>query len=222
MTITTAQIRGARGILGWSQSDLSERTGISATSIGAIENGSSTPRESSLIKIRTAFETGGIEFIGREGVKVRTGDVRTYKGRSGFWQFYQDIYETLLKKPGEVLVSNVDERDFEKWLGEDNRRTHVERMQKISGVSYKIIIKEGDDYYLATDDYAKYKWLPKSHFTSVPFYVYGDKLAIMLFDNEPTVITISYPAIAQAYRVQFETLWALSQTPPKYKKVEGL
>ena len=63
MSITTAQIRGARGILNWSQQDLAQRTGISATSIGAIENGQTTPRASTLETIRATFERNSIELF---------------------------------------------------------------------------------------------------------------------------------------------------------------
>lgn len=222
MSITTAQIRGARGILNWSQGELAERTGISATSIGSIENGQSTPRANTLQTIQKAFEDAGIEFIGQEGVRQKTGDVRVLKGRQGFWDFYQDIYETLRKNPGEVLVSNVNEREFEKWLDADKIETHRIRMKEVNDVRYKILIREEDTYYLATPDYAIYRWTPKEHFSSVPFYVYGKKLAILLFEIEPTVIIIDYPAVAEAYRMQFSAIWENAIIPPsKTAKLAG-
>jgi len=216
MSITTAQIRGARGILNWSQTELAQRTGISATSIGSIENGQSTPRANTMQTIQKAFEDAGLEFIGREGVRQKTGDVRVLKGRQGFWEFYQDVHDTLSKSPGEVLVSNVNEREFEKWLGPENVKTHVARMKDVNGVSYQIMVREEDHYYLATPDYAEYRWTPKEHFSSVPFYVYGKKLAILLFDTEPTVIIIDYPAVAEAYRMQFSAIWSVAIMPPDY------
>ncbi|MCB9989665.1 MAG: helix-turn-helix transcriptional regulator [Rhodospirillales bacterium] len=211
MTITTAQIRGARGILNWSQNDLAERTGISATSIGAIENGSTTPRANTIMTIQKAFEDGGIEFIGTTGLRLRTGDVRVLSGKQGFFEFYDDIYETLRKHPGNVFVSNVDENEFLKW-GSDILEPHTERMKELNDIHYKILIKEGDHNYVASS-YAEYRWLPKEQFSSVPFYVYGDKLAILLFSDTPTVIVLAYAAVAEAYRVQFETIWKTAITP---------
>jgi len=210
MSITTAQIRGARGILNWSQQDLAQRTGISATSIGSIENGQTTPRESTLQTIRKTLENSGIEFIGLDGVRQRSGDVVIFQGRTGFWDFYEDIYSTVKDNPGEILVSNADERLFEKWLDADNLEKHVTRMRNTKGLSYKILVKEGDTHVLATPDYAQYRWMPKDQFASVPFYVYGKKLAILLFAAEPTVILIKYPAVAEAYRSQFEGMWKTS------------
>ncbi len=205
MAITTAQIRGARGILNWSQSDLSERTGISATSIGAIENGSTTPRASTITTIQKAFEDGGIEFIGLEGMRLKSGDVRVFKGQQGLIDFYDDIYDTIKDFSGDILVSNVDERLFVKALG-DYAAIHIERIKELKDLRYKILIREGDDYTPASG-YAEYKRIPKELFASVPFYVYKNKLAIMLFDGEVTVIVLEYSAIAHAYRVQFADMW---------------
>ncbi|MCS5595812.1 MAG: helix-turn-helix transcriptional regulator [Pseudomonadota bacterium] len=207
MTITAAQIRGARGLLNWSQADLSDRTGISATSIGSIENGTTTPRESTIANIKATFEYGGIEFVGLEGVKIRSGDVRVFTGRNGLISFYDTIYETLKTSENKnVVVSNVNERDFIRWLG-DYAKTHINRMESIEGLNFRILIRENDDY-MPGDSYAEYKRLPSDLFASVPFYAFGEKLAIMLFENEPTVIVMNYPAINAAYRIQFEDMWA--------------
>ena len=206
LSIVAAQIRGARGLLNWSQADLSERTGISATSIGSIENGSTSPRESTIANIKSTFEYGGIEFVGLEGVKVRSGEVRVFTGRNGLISFYDTIFETLRGSDNkDIVVSNVNERDFVRWLG-DYSKTHIERMQSIKGLNFKILIRENDDY-MPGESYAEYRMLPKDLFASVPFYAFGEKLAIMLFENEPTVIVLNYPAINAAYRVQFQDMW---------------
>lgn len=205
MSITTAQIRGARGILNWSQADLAERTGISATSIGSIENSASQPRVNTLNTIQKAFEDAGIEFIGTDGVKMRSGEIRVFHGRTGLIDFYEDVYATVSKQGGEILVSNVDERLFVKMLG-DFAATHIERMTKLEKINYKILLREGDTY-VPGQSYAEYRWMPAALFASVPFYVYYDKLAIMLFDADVTVIVLEYPAIARAYRTQFADMW---------------
>lgn len=211
MGITTAQIRGARGILNWSQSDLAQRTGISATSIGSIEKGQSQPRESTVQAIQHAFEDAGIEFLDRDGVRIRAGYVRTYTGKEGFLEFYEDIFHTLAQMPGEVCVSNVDEAVFVKWAGEI-LHTHSLRIAELEGVTYKILVKEGDKNFVASE-YAEYRWIKRDLFSSVPFYVYGYKLGIVLFGAEPNVIVIENKAVADAYRMQFNTLWTSAEKP---------
>jgi transcriptional regulator with XRE-family HTH domain len=205
MSITTAQIRGARGILNWSQADLAERTGISATSIGSIENGVSTPRANTLTLIQKAFEGAGIEFIGMDGVKMRSGNIRVFRGQQGLVEFFENVYDELRNSQEEVLVSNVDERMFVKAMGEQTGM-HLDRMSALKKVRYKILIREGDTYMPAAS-YAEYRWISKELFASVPFYVYSDKLAIILFDPELTVIALEYAAIATAYKAQFLDMW---------------
>lgn len=217
MSITTAQIRGARGILNWSQGDLASRTGISATSIGSIENSQTTPRASTLQNIQRAFEDAGIEFMGQDGVRLKTGNVRVLTGREGYIEFFTDVYDVLSKEENpEVCVSNVDERQFAKWhgeLGDD----HLKRMEEIGDVKARILIQEGDTYFPA-DGYAEYRWLPKALFSSVPFYVFGKKLGIMLFDVEPTIILLNYPAVTKTYKKQFEAMWENAMKPDIKKK----
>lgn len=220
MSITTAQIRGARGILNWSQQDLAQRTGISATSIGAIENGQTTPRESTLSTIRKTLENAGIEFIGLEGIRQRRDDVRVYSGRDGLIEFYEDIYTTVRDKVSEVLVSNVDERIFVEALGE-YAKIHINRMEQLKNVYYKILTREGDNYAPGSG-YGEYRWIPKELFASVPFYVYGKKLAIIVFEKEPSVILLQYPSIADAYRVQFFDMWERARILEDQKTIKSL
>jgi transcriptional regulator with XRE-family HTH domain len=217
MSISTAQIRGARGLLNWSQGELAERTGLSLTSISQIEAGSTVPRKKNLDIIRGAFENSGIEFIPNHGVRLSSGDVRILSGRNGYLEFFTDVYNTLDKTGRrEVLVSNVDERHFVKWHGEAGG-DHLDRMRGLSGLRYRILIQEGDDFFPA-QDYAEYRWLAKEHFSSVPFYVYGEKLGILLFADEPKIILLDFPAITQAYRHQFDGLWQSALRPAR---IEG-
>lgn len=215
--ITTAQIRGARGILNWSQGDLSDRTDISATSIGSIENGLTQARTSTLEIIQKTFEDAGIEFLPNDGIRKKSNLINMYHGEKGFIEFYDDIYQTALSLKGNnvFLVNNVDEKIFLKW-GKDIFSSHSDRMRKLENITYKILVQEGDTNFVASA-YAQYKWLPKEFFSTVPFYVYGEKLAVILFEVEPTVLVFEYTLIADAYRKQFEAMWEIS-TPPKAKK----
>lgn len=216
--ITTAQIRGARGILNWSQGDLSSRTDISATSIGSIENGLTQPRESTLAIIQKSFEDAGIEFLPNDGIRKKAGLINMYRGEKGFVDFYDDIYKTALNLDKEelFLVNNVDEAVFLKW-GKENFAVHSERMKALSKVKYKILVQDGDTNFVASS-YAQYRWLPKEFFSTVPFYVYGEKMAVILFEVEPTILVFEYTLIAEAYRKQFEAMWEISNDPVKQKK----
>jgi transcriptional regulator with XRE-family HTH domain len=73
--ITSAQSRGARGLLDWTQQNLADRAGVSIVTVRQLEAGLSQPRRATLYVIRRALEAGGVEFIdengGGPGVRLR-------------------------------------------------------------------------------------------------------------------------------------------------------
>jgi len=71
MSITGAQIRAARALLGWSQFELSRQSGVSEISIQRIEKGRIQPREPTQAAIAKAFIKGGLEFVDSVGVLLR-------------------------------------------------------------------------------------------------------------------------------------------------------
>jgi len=202
--VTIEQIRAARALLGWSQSDLADHAGLSQTGIARIENGTNKPNSKTIAKILGAFDSANIEFISNSGVKKASGEIKKYSGREGFLRFYEDIYKTLENKPDTVYLSNADERQFERWLGE-HLKDHIQKILKLK-IRYKILIREGDSHFI-TSEFSEYRWLPSESFGSVPFYVYDNKLAFVLFEEEPQVIVLDHPDIANAYKTQFLSSW---------------
>lgn len=77
--ITPAQIRAARALLGWKQTDLAERSGVSEISIKNIERSATDPRSSTLGALERAFNDAGLVFLdpgdtrdGGPGVRFRS------------------------------------------------------------------------------------------------------------------------------------------------------
>ena len=74
--LTIGQLRAARGLLGWSQSKLAERAGLSLPTVKRVEiNLRARVSEEARNKLRRALETAGVEFIdengGGPGVRLR-------------------------------------------------------------------------------------------------------------------------------------------------------
>jgi transcriptional regulator with XRE-family HTH domain len=72
--ITREQIRAARGLLGWSQTQLAKRAGMSLPTVKRMETGTGPKvSEEARARIRDALERGGVRFIaeGEEGPGVR-------------------------------------------------------------------------------------------------------------------------------------------------------
>jgi DNA-binding XRE family transcriptional regulator len=60
----------ARGLLKWTQATLAHRAAVSTVTLNMIENETVHPRESTLASIKSALESGGIEFLDENGVGV--------------------------------------------------------------------------------------------------------------------------------------------------------
>jgi predicted transcriptional regulator len=82
---TIRQVKAARALLGWSQSDLARHSGISEPTIARLESadGELGGREETVKKIQAALEASGIEFIdengGGTGVRLRKRGVKRSK-----------------------------------------------------------------------------------------------------------------------------------------------
>ena len=75
--ITSAQIRAARGLLNWAARELSERSGVSQSSIHRAERAKGRPsmHETSLLAIKETLERYGVEFLEDSGVRLGPGQV---------------------------------------------------------------------------------------------------------------------------------------------------
>jgi transcriptional regulator with XRE-family HTH domain len=75
--VTTRQIKAARALLGWSQADLAEKSGVSEPTVARLESidGELGGRELTIEKILVAIEAAGVKFIeadgGGPGVRLR-------------------------------------------------------------------------------------------------------------------------------------------------------
>ncbi len=215
--ITADQIRAARALKNWSQTDLAERTGLAVPTIANIELGKQIPGQGTLQKIIETFETAGIEFLSDRGVQEKRQAIRIFQGMEQLKQFYNLIYENVRNsKNNEVLVGNVDERDFIKNMDAQSLQLHWDRMIGLK-ISYKILICE-NDFFFPVSSYAEYRWMKKEDFSSIPFYVFADKLAIILWLNEPLVFLMDDVNAARIYREKFMQQWKVAQKPPPNDK----
>ncbi len=210
--ITKFQISAARALLEWTQDDLAQTSGVSKDMISKIEGGKSAGSLKSIQSIEDALTVAGIEFSENDGVKRSAAQIRVLRGQKGFLEFYDAVFEEVQKTgASQVFVSNVDERKFVQWQG-DQLAEHSERMKAL-GIRYKILIQHGDTYFPASN-YAEYRWMPEGTFYSVPFYIYSKKVAMFIFDeNEPRIYILDEPELTKVYRAQFESLWKQSEKP---------
>jgi transcriptional regulator with XRE-family HTH domain len=73
MTITAAQLKAARQLLGWSQDDVAAASGLETPTIIHFEHGKRLPNRAAIADIRLTLEAAGVDFTNSEewGVKLR-------------------------------------------------------------------------------------------------------------------------------------------------------
>ncbi len=202
---TPEDIRAARAWLGWTQSDLGDRVGLSSIAIANIEKKKFNPTAANLQKIQEVFFESDIEFINGGGFKKRSDLVRIYEGDEGLKAFFDDVYSSVSKKGGEILVSGVDEKMF--WgRYEHISKMHSSRMAKLNNFTCKCLVRESDSNESGVS-YAEYRSIPDAMFSNVPFYIYSNKLAVILWKEMPKFIILDDPDLTDAYRKQFEFVW---------------
>jgi transcriptional regulator with XRE-family HTH domain len=73
MSISATQCKAARAMLGWSRDHLAGAAKVAKRTIVDFERGTRQPYERTIRDLRAAFERGGVEFIGDDGVRLASG-----------------------------------------------------------------------------------------------------------------------------------------------------
>ena len=211
MRLSASQIAAALALGRWTQDDLAAMTGLWRPTITKILGEESVARDDSLKKIRHALESRGIEFIGTIGVQWSQHNVRSLAGVEGLKTLFDDVRTTVAKSDEEIVICGIEEDYLEKKLGA-YLDYHRDEMTALGNIKMRCLIKEGDAN-VGASEYCQYRWQPKDRFAHVPFYVYGDKLAIIVTSGaeDPLTLLIHNRTIAEAYRLQFEIVWNASQ-----------
>ncbi|MEQ9231784.1 MAG: helix-turn-helix transcriptional regulator [Cyclobacteriaceae bacterium] len=209
MLFSPQQFAAARALLGVDQSEISKKTGIKQPKLSGFEKRKTGLSVQNLEKLATYFKDQGIEFLEHNGVReTPRGKLRVLNGYEGFKEFIYDVYETV-KEGGNICVTNVDERQFEKWQGV-NATDYLSKMASINGLEFRAILKEGDTYFTAS--YAEYRQQSSNLFGGTPSYIYGQKKAEIIFEEaDVTIILIQNNKLADAGRKVFEALWGVSE-----------
>lgn len=205
---TIEQIRAARALLDWSQSDLANFAGLSQTGIARIENGTNQPNSSTLEKIKGAFENSNIEFLGTSGVRRNSGEVKTFRSIEGFREFMNDIYDTAKAQGGEICLHNAKPQNWRKWLGDEWFKMHSARMAALGNkIDFRITTEEGNRDFISSE-FAEYRWFPADLFNEQSFYAYGKKLAFVNFsDDDVSVSVLDNKNFAEGFRILFNIAW---------------
>jgi len=216
--VTGKQIRAARALLDWSAEQLAKQVGLSRESINKIEDGSVQPRAKNLADIVRVFDEHGLEFTDHSGVRFKPQGVEILYGREGLQRFFDGVYEHAKRHGGEIMMFGIDETTFIQNIGNEFSQDYLRRMAAVSqsrgDLKVLAIICEGDTNFCAAA-YNEYRWISKDVFQAVPFYIYGETLAVMDFNaaQGPMIMLLKSRAVTNAYRKQFQAFWKMTHPP---------
>jgi transcriptional regulator with XRE-family HTH domain len=211
--ITSRQIRAARSLIGWSQSDLAGAAGLSRSTIIGIEKGSGNPTRELMARLRNILEGRQVEFLPQEGVRFREPTTLYDNLPGANKRLLDDIYSSALAyrdKTGteDILIYGLREDDAEKSVGGDYLNQHIERL-KLAGLKEKLLYFADTATFVAPMPW--YRLLKDADLRNrnfPPIIIYGENIAVVQFEPQETVTIVHSRAISEACRHMFEYVWA--------------
>lgn len=191
------QVRAARGLLGWSQTELAERAGTSLSAVADCENERGRTSRETYDRFLAAFERECV-FVTDNGVEKRSGSTYEIAGEDWWLKTLDDVYYTLMDEGGEMLMIFSDDRESSKEVNG--------RIKKIrnAGIRMRQLVREDNTYMIGPAN--EYKWVPKEYFLNYITLIYGDKVAICAEDNTKALVCRDVN-LARAWKNLFEMLW---------------
>lgn len=204
MFVQNWQLKAARSILNWTQSDLAERAGLSLSAVADIEADRGKPLARTLKKLAETFEQEGIKFTDTGVDWIRTSTY-TITGKDWWLRVVDDVYYTLIDQPNAECI----------FVGSDDRVSPPEvnnRYRKLrnAGIRFRQFVEQGNTYLLGP--VSEYRYLPKERFYNNVTLIYGDKVAACADDNTKAVI-FKDKALSKSWRNIVETLWPILEQP---------
>lgn len=211
--ITAGQIKAARALLNWKQSDLAEACGLSLPSINNIERNIASPRIETIRVLQKSLENAGVEFIGEKGVALREEifDFQVLEGADFLQKLYDDIFDCMKSSEDHCDMCGINERKFSELGGEQILR-YFEYQQQTK-FQERMLISEGDTYLLAPP--SSYRWISSDLIGTIPYFVYKDRFVMLMWDSKRAII-IRNQSIADTFLKQFDFLWSLGQELPPH------
>jgi sugar-specific transcriptional regulator TrmB len=133
-------------------------------------------------------------------------DTTFFRGVQGL----KSVFNDQLKERKEILVFGAS-RDISHIL--KYYLPHYDNARKKYNIPVKIIYDNSSKQSLSKNiPLFEVKFLPKEYASPASTNIYGDKVAILLWEEEPLAIVIKNKKIADAYRSFFSLLWKTAKS----------
>lgn len=198
---TIQQLKAARALINWTQSDLAKAAGLHVNAVNNVERGLSTPRLATLQKMQRALEQGGVTFIAGRGVELRDHAIEIIKssGKTLLQPIMDDILATLTSPYDEILALIADLPAFLAYDAPQIARFTSE--QSLGQWPVRIITATPTEL-----DGAQIKVLPQHQMGQVDILTYGASTAFINWPQQEAVI-LKNSDLAFTQKTFLQTLW---------------
>ena len=205
--ISTKQLKAARGLLEWSQTELGANSGISQTVITNIEKGNVRATAKTMTALCEALERAGVEFI-EDGVRMRPQTLYTFQGEGFAEKFIQYMYKAIQNEEiKEACLLGINEEN----LSQEERESVVKNLEPLRSkeFSQRLLIKENMAVAIEerVNPKESYRVLHKEYFSdTTPCFIFGPYYAMMLYDERKVIVIKNKPLAALQKKI-FNALW---------------
>ncbi len=142
------------------------------------------------------------ELHARHKAQKVEGQVRLFKGYKGIKTIFLDLIRT--RKDNFVFGS---EGQFSERM--KDFAYQFDRLKKENKIKTKLILRKGRREI--DDKTSEYRYLDNVEESGAVTNIYGNKIAIIIWTDEPEGIIIENSAAAKAYKSYFDVLWKISK-----------
>lgn len=143
------------------------------------------------------------ELQSRHKLNKSEGQVRLFKGVKGIKSIFLDI----LRSGNDNLVFG-SEGQFSEKLPEF--ALQFERIKKENNMKTKLIMRKGRKE-IGNKKLNEYKYIPDINESPAVTNIYGNKIAIIIWTDDPEGVIIENESAAKAYKSYFEFMWKNAQ-----------
>ena len=156
-----------------------------------------------LVEVQKSLVEGLMPMLESQLLKHKAPLVRVFRGKEGL----RFVWEDMLKEKTGIFWYGGAMQGF-RFHMRDYLRLWNKRREKL-GIPIKFIFidQPGVRQAIKPLKLLKAKPLPENLYSSVPWWLYGDKMAIVFWSEEPLAILIESAELAKTYRNFFNLVW---------------
>lgn len=129
--------------------------------------------------------------------------VDTFRGEYAIKRIWEDVLANI-SIGDQMFLTGIEE---EKYVAFDKKGiTEFIDEIKRRKITQKILSRSGDKYRLK-GSHLEYRWIPEEYFSAVPMYVYGDRVAFVIWGPPIQSVILVNPLLAETYKKQFLFMW---------------